>query len=141
MTGKRRPDRVTGMVFVYMEVTMGMAITSAGTRVAGLPAERISEPARTRAGDIRTLGSSAKGLPDRDPVNRKILDITRNLEQISLSFNRRLQFVVDHQSNEVTVKVIDKTTDKVIKVLPPEELQRLHSRIEETIGFLFDETV
>jgi flagellar protein FlaG len=124
-----------------MEVIMGMAIASAGTRVAGLPAERISETARTRAGNIRASDSSARGLPDRDPVNRKILDITRNLEQISLSFNRRLQFVVDHQSNEITVKVIDRATDKVIKVLPPEELQRLHSRIEETIGFLFDETV
>jgi flagellar protein FlaG len=49
--------------------------------------------------------------------------------------------VVDHQSHEVTVKVIDSETDKVIKVLPPEELQRLHDRIRETIGFLFDERV
>jgi len=29
----------------------------------------------------------------------------------------------------------------VIKVLPPEELQRLHSRIRETMGFLFDRMV
>ncbi|MDR2177603.1 MAG: flagellar protein FlaG [Treponema sp.] len=73
--------------------------------------------------------------------SKEILDIAKNLEQISLSFNRRLQFVVDHKSNEISVKVIDSTTDKVIKVLPPEELQRMHSKIEETIGFLFDETV
>jgi flagellar protein FlaG len=37
--------------------------------------------------------------------------------------------------------VIDPETDKVIKILPPEELQRLHSRIQETIGFFFDERV
>jgi flagellar protein FlaG len=49
--------------------------------------------------------------------------------------------VVDHDSQEVIVKVIDSQTDKVIKVLPPEELQRLHDRIKETIGFLFDERV
>jgi len=58
-----------------------------------------------------------------------------------LVFNRKLQFVVDHHSNQVIVKVIDKETDKVIKELPPEELQRLHRNLRETIGFLFDERV
>jgi flagellar protein FlaG len=58
-----------------------------------------------------------------------------------LVFNRKLQFVVDHNSHEVIVKVIDKDTDKVIKVLPPEELQRLHNNLKESIGFLFDERV
>jgi flagellar protein FlaG len=67
--------------------------------------------------------------------------IAADMEQISLAFNKKLQFVVDHRSNEVTVKVIDKETDKVIKELPPEELQRLHNTLRETIGFLFDERV
>ena len=64
-----------------------------------------------------------------------------DLERISLAMNRRLKFEVDHESREVIVKVIDGETDKVIRVLPPEELQRLHNNIKETIGFLFDERV
>jgi len=66
---------------------------------------------------------------------------TADLEKIGLAFNRRLQFVVDHSSNQVIIKVIDKETDKVIKELPPEELQRLHSNLKEAIGLLFDEMV
>ena len=66
---------------------------------------------------------------------------TSDLEQIGLAFNRRLKFEIDTESREIIVKVIDNETDKVIKVLPPEELQRLHSRIRETIGFLFDRMV
>jgi len=66
---------------------------------------------------------------------------TTELERISLAFDRRLKFIVDHESREILIKVIDNETDKVIKVLPPEELQRLHSRIRETIGFLFDRMV
>jgi flagellar protein FlaG len=42
---------------------------------------------------------------------------------------------------EIIIKVIDNETDKVIKVLPPEELQRLHSSIRDTIGVLFDKMV
>jgi len=66
---------------------------------------------------------------------------TSELERISLAFNRRLKFEIDQQSREISIKVIDNETDKVIKVLPPEELKRLHSRIRETFGFLFDRMV
>ncbi|MDR1971424.1 MAG: flagellar protein FlaG [Treponema sp.] len=120
---------------------MGMAIMSTVNRVAGLPGDRVAGAAKLWASDIRSSAPSAETAAAKSRTGREIMDVTRNLEQISLSFNRRLQFVLDHQSNEITVKVIDRATDKVIKVLPPEELQRLHSRIEETIGFLFDETV
>jgi len=64
-----------------------------------------------------------------------------DLHRMRMVFNRKLQFEVDHKSNEVVVKVIDKETDKVIKELPPEELQRLHRHLKEAIGLLFDEMV
>ena len=64
-----------------------------------------------------------------------------DLERVSLIFNRKLRFVLDLDSKEVIVKVVDRDTDKVIKELPPEELQRLHRQLEETIGFLFDTRV
>jgi flagellar protein FlaG len=79
-------------------------------------------------------------LPGISPLKNIEAEVSR-LEKISLAFNKRLQFVVNHESNEVTVNVIDPDTDKVIKVLPPEELQRLHGKIEEALGFLFDEKV
>jgi flagellar protein FlaG len=119
---------------------MGMVIASAG--FAGLPGKPIPESQMIRAGDRRGSAPAVdRGAGKAPAPGREILNITRDLEQISLSFNRKLQFMVDHESHEISVKVIDRATDKVIKVLPPEELQRLHSRIEETIGFLFDETV
>ncbi|MCL2472602.1 MAG: flagellar protein FlaG [Treponema sp.] len=68
-------------------------------------------------------------------------ETTSELERISLAFNRRLKYVIDQESKEIRIKVIDNETDKVIKVLPPEELQRLHSRIRETLGFLFDRVI
>ena len=75
------------------------------------------------------------------PQAADLAKTTSDLEHISLAFNRRLKFVIDQESKEIIIKVIDNETDKVIKVLPPEELQRLHSRIKETIGFLFDTMV
>ena len=79
-------------------------------------------------------------MPD-GKLDSEALDTLRQLEKISLSFNKKLQFIIDQKSEQVMVKVIDANTDKVIKILPPKELQRLSSRIKEDIGFLFDETV
>ena len=76
-----------------------------------------------------------------DNVAVDVKTTVQELEHISHAFNKRLKFEVDHESKEVIVKVIDTETDKVIKVLPPEELQRVHQRIQETLGFLFDQMV
>jgi flagellar protein FlaG len=79
--------------------------------------------------------------PEKKPKPQIIQSKAADLQRISHAFNKKLQFVVDQSSNQVIVKVIDKETDKVIKELPPEELQRLHSNLKEAIGLLFDEMV
>ncbi|MDR0513071.1 MAG: flagellar protein FlaG [Treponema sp.] len=64
-----------------------------------------------------------------------------DLSQTASLFGRRLQFEVDHESQDVTIKIIDRQTDRVIRVLPPEELQRLHRGIREALGSFVDQSV
>jgi flagellar protein FlaG len=131
---------------------MGIPITAAGYGAAispqqELPQERGSARHQQMRAQIQAteaksaaLAQFTASLPgNQEP--RTLRATAADFERISLAFNKKLKFVVDHQSHEVTVKVIDAETDKVIKVLPPEELQRLHNKIRETIGFLFDERV
>ena len=75
----------------------------------------------------------------QEPKPQIIQSTASDLKRIGSIFNRKLQFEVDQNSRQVIVKVIDKETDKVIKELPPEELQRLHRNIKDTIGLLFNE--
>ena len=70
-----------------------------------------------------------------------INQVAEDLQAVSRAFNRRLQFSINRELNQVVVKVIDRQTDKVIKELPSEELQRLHVRIREAIGLLIDEEI
>jgi flagellar protein FlaG len=123
---------------------MGIQIAVAGNGFPQqeLPQERIPAPSvqirssENRAAIMEKVQASLPGNRNEPPV-----DIMVELEKVSLAFNKKLKFEVNHQSHDVIVKVIDPETDKVIKVLPPEELQRLHSRLKETIGFLFDERI
>ncbi len=56
-------------------------------------------------------------------------------------FNHRLQFTMNREINRIVVKVIDRETDKVIKEIPPEEIQRMAAKMREMIGLLVDEKI
>ena len=124
---------------------MGMSITSVGSSVSFAPALELPK-AQVRSAEQRAAADHlVASLPGNggqaDSRSQDIRQQAADIEHVSQAFNKKLQFIVDHQSHEVIVKVIDKETDKVIKVLPPEELQRLHRKLKETIGFLFNELV
>jgi flagellar protein FlaG len=124
---------------------MGIQIAVAGNGFPQqeLPQERIPvtvvRSQEARAAALERIQASLPG--NKETRLADMESAVAEIEQVTLAFNKRLKFVVDHQSHEVTVKVIDPETDKVIKVLPPEELQRLHRRLKETIGVLLDETI
>ena len=129
-------------------MNMNMPIASMGSGLSlsptlDLPETRVKfEKPRIDADALTALvPGSEQNTDDPPPPPPDIRQVTAEIAHISQAFNKKLQFVVDQQSHEVIVKVIDKTTDKVIKVLPPEELQRLHRKLKETIGFLFNEEV
>ena len=82
--------------------------------------------------------------PAREEVkieDREIDNAVRELQMVTKAFNRRLQFTINRELDQVVVKVIDAETDKVIRELPSEEIQKLHVRIREAIGLLIDETI
>ena len=123
---------------------MGMQVTSLGNMGVTVQPELPYEKRPPFLGEQKAAEQAETSLPamaSRKPQSPDIKQTASDLERISLAFDRRLKFIIDQESREILIKVIDNETDKVIKVLPPEELQRLHSRIRETIGFLFDKMV
>ncbi len=65
----------------------------------------------------------------------------KELDGFTRFLNRRLKFSFNEELQQVVVKIVEGDTDKVIKVLPPEEIQKLHLRIRETLGILFDQLI
>jgi uncharacterized FlaG/YvyC family protein len=78
-------------------------------------------------------------VPKPEPVIPSDLQQTlRDMERVSAAFNRRLSFTVNEKLDSIVVKVVDSETDKVIREIPPAELQHVYEAIRETIGLLFD---
>lgn len=85
-----------------------------------------------------------KGLSSeqRRPLDEgEIREAMETLEKSFRLFNHRLQFSINREINRIVVKVIDRATDKVIKEIPPEEIQRMAAKMREMIGLLVDEKI
>ncbi len=76
------------------------------------------------------------------PVSRDEIErfLKKALNDASI-LNRDLRYSFNRDTNRIIVKVVDKTTDKVIKEIPPEAIQRLQDSIREAIGLLVDEQI
>ena len=115
---------------------MGMEIPGIVTQAA--PADTIIPANRTRA---ERGGQRSAPAPHKNYDAAEIQEALQKLEKTSYIFDRRFKFSVNREINRIVVKVIDAATDKVIKEIPPEEIQRLVARIRETIGLLVDEKI
>ncbi len=72
---------------------------------------------------------------------KKVSKAVEEIQRLCNMCNRKLQFRVNKDTNRITIKVIDSNTDKVIREIPSEEIQKLQARIRETVGLLFDEAI
>ena len=67
---------------------------------------------------------------------QKAIEETNN----SLAFkNIALAYSVDQTTEEIVVKVIDKSADKLIRQIPPESVLKFRGRMKELLGAIFDE--
>jgi len=71
----------------------------------------------------------------------KMAAVMDTLIQTAHIFNHRLKYRINEEIGRVVVQVIDAETDKVIKEIPPLQIQHLITRIKETLGLLVDEKV
>jgi len=111
----------------------------------GKPQEHLPRDGAARK-QTRTSPVLAEKSPPNPPLERSVSpeEVQRMLREIvnfSDTFNRRLKFSVNRDLDQVVVKVIDRSTDKVIREIPHEGLQRLHLRLKEAMGLLFDEEI
>lgn len=108
--------------------------------ISSIQASSPKLPEQTRAHVAQAQASSEGGktLPEQ-PSPAALRQTIAQLEQVSAAFDRRLSFSVNEKLGTVIVKVVDSKTDKVVREIPPAELQHVYERIREVIGLLFDE--
>lgn len=91
----------------------------------------------------RTVPTPARAEETRIPVldSNELKHAVEQMNAFASIMNHRLSFSVDQETHDIIVKVVDADTDKVIRELPPAELQKLHKSIKEALGLLIDKLI
>ncbi len=66
------------------------------------------------------------------------LDV-QELQRIADTMGKKVRFNVNEELGRVIVKIVDPSTDKVLREIPSVDMQQLQARIKQTMGMLVDE--
>jgi len=74
----------------------------------------------------------------KDEIRKELQKIVEELNREMNPLNIDLKFKFNDKIDELTVMVIDKKTNEVIREFPPKEALRLMEKMRELVGMLFD---
>jgi flagellar protein FlaG len=69
--------------------------------------------------------------------NRKVAKST--IDSTISETNSKIKYHIDEETQRISIKIIDKDTDKVIREVPPEETLEAIKKIWEIAGIIVDE--
>lgn len=74
------------------------------------------------------------------PINERVVsEAVEKMNKVIEGYNRRFEYVVHEPTNEIMIRVIDETTDEVIKEIPPKKILDVIASMLEMAGLLVDE--
>lgn len=74
----------------------------------------------------------------KEEIKAELQHIVKELNEAMNPLNTDLEFKYNNKVEELTVMVIDKKTDKIIREFPPKEALQLMEKMRELVGMLFD---
>jgi len=81
----------------------------------------------------------SKTLAENLARTKETVQEIQKLSDIVLS--HKLKFCINEELGKVVVEVVDPATNKVIREIPSEDLQRIQVQMKQAIGLLFDEMI
>ncbi len=107
---------------------------------SGLPdTPVVSETPETANENGSEHGKEGQGQNKAESSNESIKKAVEQLNKKMINQNSEAVFGIHEETNRVTIKIVDKTSKKVIKELPPEKTLDMIAKIWEMAGILVDE--
>ena len=86
-----------------------------------------------------SAGSGKEQQSNTDAKNEQVKKAVEELNKKMFNQNSEAVFGIHEKTNRVTIKIVDKSSKKVIKELPPEKTLDMIARVWEMAGILVDE--
>ncbi len=97
---------------------------------------------RSASEEILIARSGSEVAQNIEKTEADIKADARELQKLSdLVMGPKLRFNVNNELGSVIIKIVDPSTEQVIKEIPSVDMQKLKIRIRKAIGVLFDEMI
>ncbi len=74
-------------------------------------------------------------------TGRNMAEYDKTLEDLKKYVGRRnldIEFAEDDETGSLIIRVVDRETGETLRQIPPEEMLKLRSRMQEILGLIFD---
>lgn len=95
----------------------------------------------TPAHSVEDAGKTPRGVEPKTVTRQDLETALETLARGTDIFNKRIQFRIHEETDRLMVQVVDRSTQEVIREIPPQRVLDLLASIQEFLGFLFDERV
>lgn len=116
------------------------SISSVATNISTSPG--IGQTKANTSGEQTTVKQREPRLVEDRKFNEE--DVINAIEKANKDFivyDRRLEFSIHEKTKQIMVKIIDVSTDEVIKELPPEKVLDMVAGVLEVAGIIVDKKV
>lgn len=78
---------------------------------------------------------------ERKFSEQDVIDVIQRANKEFVVYDRKFEFSIHEKTKQIMVKVIDATTDEVIRELPPEKVLDMVAAIWEVVGIIVDRKI
>jgi len=82
-----------------------------------------------------------KHVEDKKFTEEDVIGAIQKANKNFVAYDRRFEFSIHESTKQIMVKVIDVTTDEVIRELPPEKVLDMVAAIWEVVGIIVDRKI
>ena len=97
--------------------------------------ERSTGAEQSRVREV-SASNELNGKSSQAVDEQAVEEIVDNLNEVAQQVERQLQFSIDKDSGKTVIKVIDATTDEVVRQIPSDEILTLQRRLGSLTGLL-----
>lgn len=93
-----------------------------------------------RGNEAKTTSSPPREIkPTDDLAKDAVLDVAEALGAIAKVLDRKLSFMVDDETGRITIRVVDKETEEVIRSIPPEDISKMRESMGALVGLIYSD--
>ena len=86
-------------------------------------------------GNQSRVEAHSSNVPSKEAIEKALI----KAQELAQSLSRKLSFSYDDRINKVIVRVMEGSSEKVVRQIPPEEMIRLSLKMDEIMGILINQ--